>query len=119
VVDEGRIRGLSDAELADAQSIIKDALRNRAYQQMLPSRWSLGQLHHELSDLPADMALLVNVHVEVPGEAAGGFIPLTVVGGGFGVIPGENGADDEVLPIYNIDTEPIARADGRLIWVRS
>jgi hypothetical protein len=119
VVDEGRIRALSDVELAEAQSIITDELRNRAFQQMLPTRWSLGQLHHELSDLPADMAMLVNVHVEVPGEAGTGFIPLAVVGGGFGVIPGENGAEDEILPIYNIDTEPIARADGRLIWVRS
>jgi hypothetical protein len=53
----------------------------------------------------------------VPGEPEDGFIPLTVVGGGFGVLPGIDGQDDEILPIYNIDTEPIDPAEGRLIWV--
>ncbi|HEU5267968.1 MAG TPA: hypothetical protein VFU35_14765 [Jatrophihabitans sp.] len=115
--DERRIRALSDQELAAVSSIVLDELRTRAFDRVELSRWTVGKLRSELANLPEDLPLLVNVHVEEPSEAGDGFIPLVITGGGFGVLPGEDGQEDEILPIYNIETEPVDRADGRLIWV--
>jgi len=116
--NEDDVRGLDDAALHDLQHLVADELRARAYSRVEPRRWTAGRLRADLRGLPDDMPLLVNVGVECPGQEVGGFIPLVVVDGGFTVSGDENGPpEDEILRIYNIETEPVDPSDGRLVWI--
>jgi Family of unknown function (DUF6225) len=111
------IARLDDDQLARLQSLVGDELRGRAYRMIEPTRWTVGKLRSDLDKLPDDMPLLVNVSVESPGDPNPGFIPLVVTGGGFGVLPPNAAGDESILPIYNIETEAVDPADGRLIWI--
>ena len=72
-------------------------------------RWTVGRLRAELSNLPDDMPLLVNVSIHEFGAAYGddpdGFVPLVVTDGGFLVdVPDEDGID-RPLGIFSLETE--------------
>jgi hypothetical protein len=115
---EDDVRGLDDASLLGLQFLVADELRERAFKRIEPTRWAAGKLRSELRGLPEDLPLLVNVAVEVPGREDGGIIPLVVTGGGVRSLPpGVLPPEDEIVPIYNIDTEHVDPADGRLIWI--
>jgi hypothetical protein len=111
---EDDVRGLDDASLLGLQYLVADELRERAFNRVERTRWTVGKLRSELLGLPDDLPLLVNA----PGRVEGGIIPLVVTGGGFRTAPaGVLSPEDEIFPIYNIDTEQVDPANGRLIWI--
>jgi len=115
--DEGQVRGLNDEQLRELQHIVTDELRGRAFDRVESERWTVGRLRSELTNLPEEMPLLVNVSVEMPGEDGAGFIPLVVTNGGFGVTAEIEPGEEQILASYSIETEPVDPTNGRLIWV--